>query len=517
MPSPITPPLHCSRLLSRLFLALLATLSLWIPIRPALAEADWAYLHLDTFDNAANSNDYGLNDRLGERRLHLGAPVSWIRKSGSWYDKPVIREWWSQVNHPVSGTNALSFHSELSAVMLNSPIGAGVDGGYRISLKTDPSIGNTTASEWTSIMLDSSPSKRGWVTEMAFGLLIRSNGGISLYQNGSLQPLNIGGVPAATTYEVDLWIGQSQLNGTINGTPIHATLSPVPQTSYLYLGSYIDAGTGVASTFDDLAVRVAVRSQKKIRQHGYYWASSTAYGSHIPAVSTISNFNFVDGIDQVNSNNCPMKSCLVQIRWEFFDGPALRSDWQARWAETFQKITQRHQFIRALYHVDEPFLAEGGNVSAQDLQTVISRVASDLATIPGADIKQMATFSAPELNDPTLRAKVAALQGLDWVAFDAYVPPAQFESVIPPLIAKLKSAQPGKSIILVPQTAFLGVNNDADVARINWMFYNQALLDDSIIGLLYFGYWTHDTPTSTPANRPVAYQAQSRIWRAIRD
>lgn len=481
----------------------------------AHAGADWNFLHIDTFDGANVGADYGLNDRLDERRLYLPGSGKWIRRAGAWYDKPVIREWWSQVNHPWSGPNQLSFHLEHSAVMLSPSLQAGVDGGYRIAVTTNPVLGSNSDSEWTSVMLDDSYDGRGWVVESDFGFLIRSNGALALYQNGLQIPLNVAAVPAANEYRLDLKVKSGSLQGTINGMPISANIGTIPSTAYAYLGAYIDPGTGKVSTFDDFDVRVATSPQKRLQRMGYYWADGF-YGAHIPEVAAHSNFNFVDSIDRVDASKCAGKSCVVQIRWEFFNiGPMLRPDWEARWQAAFAKIQQKHQYIAALYHVDEPFLIGGANVDLAALQTAVNRVKADLATIPGADIKQMAVFSQPELVQPSTYAKVAGIRNLDWVGFDYYVPSSAFFDEIPALINKLKTAQPGKPIVLVPQSFFEGTTTDADVARINWLYYRQALLDDSVVGLKFFGLWSK--PGVAPSQVPIAFKAQQRIGHAIRD
>jgi hypothetical protein len=418
------------------------------------------------------------------------------------------------VNHPWSGPNQLSFHVEYSSVMLNSPLQAGVDGGYRIAVTTNPVLGSSNDGEWTSLMLDSSNAKRGWVGDSNFGFLIRSSGELALFQNGTQLPLSVGAVPAAAEYRLDLTVKSGSLQGTINGAPVSASLGTIPSTVYTYLGAYIEPGTNKVSTFDDLEIRVATSTQKRLQRMGYYWADSDPFGAHIPEVAAHSNFNFVDSIYRVDANKCAGKSCVVQIRWEFFtNGPTLRPDWEAQWQNTFNQIQQKQQYIAALYHVDEPFLNIGANVDLAALQIAVNRVKADLATIPGAGIKQMAVFSQPELVQSGMYAKVANLRNLDWVGFDRYVPSSAFFAEIPPLINKLKAAQPGKPIVLVPQSYFGGSTTDADIARTNWLYYRQALLDDAVVGLKFFGLWSN--PGVMPSQIPIAFKAQQRIGRAI--
>lgn len=465
----------------------------------ASAASDWKFTYVDTFDNASVLADYGLNDKLAERQLYLpGSSARWVRKAGAWYHKPVIREWWSQVNHPVA-PNQLTLHTELSAVMLDKPLQAGVNGDYSISVKTDPVLGNTTDGEWTSIMLDGSQHNQGYVSQTNFGFLIRSSGEMSVFQNGKTKPLSIGAVPAAATYDLVLNIKNGSLQGTVNGLPISAVLDePVPSTAYLYLGAYIDANTGKVSSFDDLSVRVSANNQKRLKQYGYYWADSNIFGANIPSVASYTNYNFVDFVDRVDASKCQNKSCIVQIRWEFWGTTNLLPDWKERWKVLFAKIKAKQQFIAAVYHIDEPLWV---GVSPGDFQTVLAQVKKDLATIPEANIKQMATFARPEVS-PYEAPDLGYFADLDVVAFDHYVASSNFGE-IETMLAELKRVYPNKPVMLVPQTYFEGTKNDAETAEINWKFYDLALKDPAVVGLFNFGLWSFSKPETVPLTLKV--------------
>ncbi len=116
----------------------------------------------------------------------------------------------------------------------------------------------------------------------------------------------------------------------------------------------------------------------------------------------------------------------MQIRSEFWDGgQTLRDGWQRLWGSTLDEIEARQQYIAALYHLDEPFLDEahgGSNVHLEAFQEAVTAVKAGLAARSITHIKQMATFSGVELNDSARFAKVSAVQDLDYVAFDSYVP-----------------------------------------------------------------------------------------------
>jgi hypothetical protein len=214
--------------------------------------SSWTYRFADNYNGADNSQDFGLNNNLPARQLFWGYQyASWKRKAGCWYPK-TVQPWFSQVNN-AAALDALSFHVEHSAVMLDQLIIARSERRYRVSFSTDPVINDMSSQDWTSVMLHSDSVNRGFVTECNFGFLIRSNGGVEVYQNGHFKNCT-GTVKAANEYNIILDISTTQLIATINEDQVTAILDEaLPSAVYVYLGAFINTSS-FKSTFDDLVI-----------------------------------------------------------------------------------------------------------------------------------------------------------------------------------------------------------------------------------------------------------------------
>ncbi len=469
---------------------------------------DWHFKYIDNFDDALNSIDYGINDNLPKRQ-YFGQweGTSWERRDGSWYDKESNPEWLSQVNH-IYTPNKLSFHLEYSSVMLNYRIWPGSANSYRVSYKTDPYKNDGTSSMWTSFMLDSDSTKRGYVTQSNFGFLIRSNGGVGVYQNGNAKTVS-GYIPASDTYEVVLDIKPGLLEATINGTVITAVLDePLPASAHPYLGAYINPNSGAVSWFDDLVIKTRRGVDSgHLKYYGYYWADSPTYGSHLDEVAEFTNFNFIalspDQIELLSSqyfrDRCFPNRCILQVRWEFWPWTSGHSNfgmlsptWQSQWEniKNVIKANDNESLLAALYIVDEPFWAV--NIALEDYETVLSQVKQDFPSLP-----IMAAFAYTSVDDV-----LPFVEGLDWVAANKYVAYQEFYEIEEMQVA-LQDQQPGKPIFVIPQSHFSGTTSDADVARINWLYYELALGNNNAIGIFNFGLWTHVAPEDIPVTRAV--------------
>jgi hypothetical protein len=130
---------------------------------------------------------YGLNDSLEARQTGTHG-VTYTRVSGLWYPAPAPRPWYSQVNH-VNHPGVLSFWLGTSAIRMDDAVVAGAGGTVGVQAVVDPVIGDTSSSDWSSLVLDTNSSDSGYVTnpDVAVGVLVRSDGGIQVFQ-GSLSP-----------------------------------------------------------------------------------------------------------------------------------------------------------------------------------------------------------------------------------------------------------------------------------------------------------------------------------------
>ncbi len=463
---------------------------------------DWTFQYVDNFNNANNNNDYGLNDNLPKRQLYGDwKNTTWIRKGGAWYTH-TIHEWYSQVNHPFI-PNVLTFHSDLSSVMLNKVLSTGTAGKYRVSFTTNPGTNEQSSEYWTSFMLNSNSAKEGWVTGTNFGFLICSNGGVQVFQNGNSKTVT-GTVPAASKYQVVLDISPGSLIATINDVQLTATLNEsIPTSAYAFLGANIDSANPIVSSFDDLVINTQYQTaSKRIQNYGYYWVSSSSYGDHFSEVADYTNFNFIESITSATPNT---KTNVLQVRWQFWSDNTgiLNPNWLANWNALLTTINQNANKIKAIYLFDEPFWAVP--VSLTDYNMVLNRVKTDLPNIPIISV-----FAYPTVNDLADTRIANVTNSLDWIGADEYVPVSNF-SEITNLINILGNKRPDNNIFLIPQTDFEGTTTDADVAAINWMFYNMALSNPRVIGLWNFGLWS----STTPSQVPITLEVQKLIGKAI--
>ncbi|MFV0267184.1 MAG: hypothetical protein ACK5HT_08610 [Draconibacterium sp.] len=475
-----------------------------VKLKSGTINYDWSFAYVDNFNNANVSNGYGLNDNLGNRQLHgPWKNTTWIRKEGTWYSKPIYT-WFSQVNHPVT-PNALSFHLEHSAVMLNRLIPSGSNGGYRVSFITNPVKNDESSGNWASFMLDGSGSNRGYVSQTEFGFLIRSNGSVSVFQNGNSKTVT-GSVTPAAEYQVVLDISTNLLTATINGTVLTATLDEqVPANAYAYLGAYITPNSGDVSWFDNLVINTQNHTEEsRIKHYGYYWASSAAFGEHLSEVEDYTNFNFIATVSASTPNT---KTHVLQARWQFWADTSgnLRPEWLTRWNNLLADINQNIDKIKALYVVDEPFWAV--NVSLSDYNMVLNQIKSDLPDLP-----IIVVFAYPTVEDLQDTRIANATDSLDWVGADKYVGVNDFSEVVS-MNNILMNDRPDNDVFLIPQTHINQnqASTDAEVAEINWMFYNEALRNNRVIGLWNFGLWSHQKP----AGVPITLEAQELIGNAI--
>ncbi len=461
---------------------------------PDANSADWEFKFIDTFDDAdVSTPETGLNDSLPSRRLFGALKNSlWTRKEGEEVEKHPY-QWYSQVNHPAK-PNAISFHVENSAIMLLTPIESGADDGYRISFITNPVKEDRESDSWTSFMLDADSEKKGYVETTQFGFSIASNGEVKVYQNGNQKTVT-GTVPDADEYEVELVLTPEQLVGHINGHEISATLDEnLPKTAYLFLGAEIEKESGNVSWIDELVVSTRFSENKShLLYYGYYWTSGY-YGEHLAEVSDYTNFNFIENIRPDLPNE---KTHVLQVRWEFWGGSdgKLNSNWETLWAAKLAQIKDNIDKIRAIYLLDEPFWAV--NVDVDDYNMVLDQIRADLPNMPIISV-----FAYPIVEDVE-DTRISAINcNIDWIGADKYVAINEFTQ-IEEMNNLLMEAQPDRNIFLIPQTFFQGTETDAEVAEMNWKFYNYALRNEQVKGIWNFGLWTHQQPEDLPLSLKV--------------
>jgi hypothetical protein len=437
----------------------------------------------DNFNGANNANNTGLNDNLGGRQSGSLAPVTYTRVPGLWYPAPAPSIWWAQVNH-VWSPDTLSFHSSPSALRMDKPFPRDGSGAFRLSFVAEPVVSDARdRGEWMSIMLSGSSSSSGYVSnaDIDFGFLIRSNGGLGVFDNGQFIPVTPGGVPAADRYVVSLAVRDGQVLGTVNGVSFSAQLSgpgALPSSAYLYLGAYLNEGQ--VSRFDDVVVSPVVNH---LKHYGYYWAQSASYGPHLDEVTAYTNLNFVQRPEDLAVCAARGVKCLLEARWQFFNGSTLRPDYVQQWNQLVTAITPYLGSVGGFYVIDEPYWV---GVTVKDLETCVNTIKDTFPSIP-----VMVVHATPSLS-PSLVTPARA----DWVGFDHYGPLSEVVGYLNTLRATLT---PNQKLWLVPQTHLADAySNDAALARANWGYYDLARSDPRIYGLLNFGLWTHQAPFSVP-------------------
>jgi hypothetical protein len=435
----------------------------------------------DNFSGANNANNTGLNDNLSGRQSGALAPVTYTRVPGLWYPAPAPSIWWAQVNH-VWSPNTLSFHESTSALRMDKPFSRDASGAFRLSFVTEPVAWDSRDSfNWVSVMLSGTSASSGWVTEASvdFGFLVRSNGGLSVFDNGQAMAVTPASVPPADRYVVSLAVRDGQVLGTVNGVSFSASLTgpgALPSSAYLYLGAHLDSGQ--VSRFDDVAVSPVVDN---LKQYGYYWAQSTSYGSHLDEVTAYTNLNFAQGPSDLAACAARGVKCLLETRWQFFTGSTLRPDYLQQWNQLVSAISSNLGAVGGFYVIDEPYW---NGVSVQDLTTCVNTIKDTFPSIP-----VMAVHATPSIS-PSLVTPAR----IDWVGFDHYGPLSEVVGYLNTLRATLS---PSQKLWLVPQTFVNSAcPSDAALARANWQYYDLARSDPRIYGLLNFGLWTHEAPAT---------------------
>lgn len=92
---------------------------------------------------------------------------------------------WAQVNH-IWHPDTLSFHESPSALRLDKPFYRDASGAFRLSFVVEPIVSDARdSSNWASVMLGGSSASSGFVAnaDIDFGFLVRSNGGLSIFDN----------------------------------------------------------------------------------------------------------------------------------------------------------------------------------------------------------------------------------------------------------------------------------------------------------------------------------------------
>ncbi|WP_027341620.1 hypothetical protein [Hamadaea tsunoensis] len=484
--------------------------------RVDLSVHDNPEIFADDFDGVADTdaNSYGLNVDLRTRQPAVVAS-RYQRVSGNWYSPTPPQPWYSQVNHPVH-PGALSFHLGPSGVRVAKPVAADLDGKYAISVKTDPQDSGTTSTDWTSIMLSSSATSNGYVTgsEIDFGLLVRSNGGIQLYRHGTAQwgtePVV---APAADgSFRVGLTAQGRDLVITVNGTSFAVTLTAdIPVNPYLYLGAYISSSSTV-STFDSLRVS----RLGGVNYYGYFDVlDPTDHVDHSPAVSAYSNQHvYLDGPGTGFLDYCRPQSCSVMTQWQVF-APDNAGVWHLRTPSDVTNqlgllsgdVGSNLDKVGTVYVIDEPY---NKGLARTDLQQGVTAVR---AAFPGKPLS-LTLFGRDASTGLPSQLPVS---GVERVGFDFY---CATQTDLTATLNWLKTNLPSASqqVILFPEASPLWCPGatDASTAARQQVYLNVAATDVRVSTLWNFGWWLGGAGETDPfVHLPQSAAAQTATGKSV--
>jgi hypothetical protein len=486
----------------------------------------------DTFGTAVNdAPGYGLNDSLAKRQSGT-AGVTYTRESGVWYSAPPPQEWYSQVNH-ASYRGELSFWLGTSAVRMDPPVIANPAGLAGVQATVDPVAGDTASQDWSSLVLSTNANDSGYVanSDVALGVLVRSDGGVQVLQDGTslldkagfAKPGAHGQFKVTVTYTP----GQSSAHIEVNGVSAKvATPDTLPASASLFMGAYLSNSKEV-STLKDLsasAVNMAgltLPASSSLRYYGYYAARLTG-PSHLAEVAGRSNLNWVnisdvDGYKPKVLNGCAAGSCIVYTGNEFFtcnssgDGCGLYPDYAARWQNLANAVKPHLGKIAAFYLLDEP---QWRGATPAELTTSADLIKK---TFPGK--KVMMIEAGPEIT-----SSYVVPSGVDWVGFDWYCQPF---STVQQTLSTLESltASTGQGLFLMPEDAPLsacagvtGHETDSDIAALQQDYYNLAVASPRVIGLLNFGFWVSpawENGGAGAASLPLTVDSNERVAARI--
>lgn len=262
--------------------------------------------------------------------------------------------------------------------------------------------------------------------------------------------------------------------------------------------------------FDDFTLLAAhwmensmLNQQPSLSLFGYYFIASDYFGNYIADVAGFTNFNFMDWsstyAQQAGTYNEKM---VVNLRWVFFSGPGLRSDYVSVWNYYASMMAPYINNIGAFYVMDEPYW---NGISKADVETAAKLCKDTFPQIP-----TMIVEGYPVLDGSTNRdfngnymPPFQMPSYIDYFGFDQY---SNFPAIVNLLQITHNHLLPGQKIVLVPQDYSESGSTDAQTASWAYDFYNLALSDPCIIGMEVF-LWPSNAglPLSGPLTR-AAYK-----------
>jgi hypothetical protein len=491
----------------------------------------------DSFGTAVdNDPSYGLNDSLNARQSGARG-VTYTRVSNESAAAAAPQPWYSQVDH-VNHPGVLSFWLGSSAIRMDAPVVAGPDGIVGVQATMDPVTGDTSSADWSSLALSRTAGASGWVasSNVAVGVLVRSTGGVQVYQGTTLLASRDSFAPPAAggqfVVTVTYTAGQKTIHLTVNGTSATITApATLPASATLFMGARLGSSTQV-STLSSLETSgvsmsgLSLAASSGLRYYGYYAARLGGGVSHLAEVAGRSNLNWVTVSDASGYatgvktlDGCAPGTCVVNTGFEFFSCDSagnnchLYSNYAARWAAEAAAVRPYLSKIAAFYILDEPQLH---GATAADINTSAELIKS---TFPG--VKVMMIEAGPKVT-----SALSIPASVDWIGFDWYCQPfTTIQAKLSTLEALIPASSPQRFFLMpedAPLPACAGVSGhatDADIATLQQQYFNLAQQNPRVIGLMNFGFWTSPAWTSAggtgASELPLTVTANERVAARI--
>ncbi len=226
-----------------------------------------------------------------------------------------------------------------------------------------------------------------------------------------------------------------------------------------------------------------------------YWTASAAYGDHLAEpVGRLGAAHvdlarlaapLPDGIDVV-----------VDLHWQLFDYAAhtVRGDLAAQLEAVAAAIGDRLHRVRALYLIDEPYIA-GHAIPRAQLEAAIVAVESRFPGVPtyitfAHHCFDPASTDAACVVPPADRGVPA---GLDWAAFDWYndsndaaTALRHVATVVRPGVERLAALAPATRILLVPEAYTDARRVESTLLLTLYDYFDLAVSDPRVFGVDFF-------------------------------
>jgi hypothetical protein len=260
---------------------------------------------------------------------------------------------------------------------------------------------------------------------------------------------------------------------------------------------------------------VAADGAGGLQHFGYFAARLTpSGGDHLAEVRDRSNLNWVQVSDYDRYrpevlDGCSPRGCIVSTGNEFFTGCdkagsttcRLYPNYRERWMRLANAINSRFDKVGAFYLLDEP---QWRGASPADVAKAAALIKHTHPSTPVMMIE-----AGPKVTD-----SLQVPPNIDWVGFDWYCRP--FSDIRAKLSILERRTTASQRLFLMPEAAPLnecgakpGHATDAEIARLQWSYFDLAVAHPRVIGLLAFGFWTSghgsgDLPLTVAAHRQIA-------------